>query len=39
MQLGIEDFTLKGIGLSAVMAIILNIVLPKEDEKSVTPDL
>jgi len=30
MQFGLGEFTLKGIGLSAVLAIILNIVLPKE---------
>jgi uracil permease len=30
MQLGVGEFTLKGIGLSAVLAIILNIILPHE---------
>ena len=31
MQFGLGEFTLKGIGLSAVLAIILNIILPKDD--------
>lgn len=30
MQLGVGEFTLKGIGLSAIVAILLNIILPKE---------
>jgi len=29
MQFGIGEFTLKGIGLSAITAILLNIILPK----------
>ncbi len=31
MHFGTESFTLKGIGLSAVVAILLNIILPKGD--------
>ena len=30
MQIGVGEFTLKGIALSAILAIILNLVLPKE---------
>ncbi len=30
MQLGLGEFTLKGIGLAAIMAIFLNVILPKE---------
>ncbi len=30
MQLGIGEFTLKGIALAAILAIVLNLVLPKE---------
>jgi len=32
MQLGLGEFTLKGIGLAAIAAILLNIILPKEKE-------
>jgi len=39
MQFGIGEFTLKGIGLSAVLAIILNIVLPKGDTSKANIDL
>jgi len=39
MQLGTEDFTLKGIGLAAIVAIVLNIVLPKEKVTALKPDL
>ena len=31
MQLGLGEFTLKGIGLSAVLAILLNIILPRDE--------
>lgn len=31
MQFGIGDFALKGIGLAAIVAIVLNLVLPHED--------
>ena len=30
MQLGLGEFTLKGIGLSAIVAILLNLILPKD---------
>ncbi|MEH6473127.1 MAG: uracil-xanthine permease family protein [Halopseudomonas sp.] len=30
MQIGVGEFTLKGIALSAILAIVLNLVLPKE---------
>ncbi len=39
MQFGIGEFTLKGIGLSAVLAILLNIVLPKGDTSKANIDL
>ncbi|GAA0402252.1 uracil-xanthine permease family protein [Cocleimonas flava] len=35
MQFGLGEFTLKGIGLSAVLAIVLNIILPKEKGEAV----
>jgi len=38
MQFGIGEFTLKGIGLSAITAILLNIVLPRGKPKTDTPD-
>ena len=34
MTLGIGEFSLKGIGLSAVVAILLNLVLPRRHDKS-----
>ena len=34
MQFGIGEFTLKGIGLSAITAILLNIVLPRSKPKT-----
>lgn len=35
MQFGVGEFTLKGIGLAAILAIILNMFLPREDEVKV----
>lgn len=35
MQFGIGDFALKGIGLAAIVAIVLNLVLPHEDMKDI----
>ncbi|WP_198150266.1 uracil-xanthine permease family protein [Agarivorans gilvus] len=34
MVVGIGEFTLKGVGLCGILAIILNIVLPKEEAKA-----
>jgi uracil permease len=34
MQVGVGEFTLKGIALSAILAIVLNLVLPKEARAS-----
>lgn len=34
MALGIGEFTLQGIGLSAIVAIVLNIVLPREKQNT-----
>jgi len=34
MTLGIGEFSLKGIGLSAVVAILLNLILPRRHDKS-----
>jgi len=35
MHLGFGEFTLKGIGLAAIVAILLNIILPREESKPV----
>ncbi len=35
MQFGVGEFTLKGIGLSAVLAIVLNIILPKDTSEKI----
>ena len=39
MQFGIGEFVLKGIGLAAVLAIFLNIILPKGDKSHTNIDL